>query len=208
MTKIEDGQVFGRWTVIRKDDNMYLYWVCKCSCGKVKSVYGPSLNKGKSKSCGCLMAELVSGRTKTHGYSKGRREYNIFKGMVNRCYDERYYQFDRYGGRGIIVCDRWRYSFQNFINDMGDSPGKEYSLDRIDVNGNYEPSNCRWATWTQQQNNRSNNTLLTFNGRTLTQSQWEKETGICQKMISQRIRKHGWSVERALTQPIKKISKR
>jgi len=117
--------------------------------------------------------------------------------MIQRCTSPNNHAYDRYGGRGIKVCDRWLNSFESFLADMGDKPSSECSLDRIDNNGNYEPSNCRWATATEQMRNRSNSIHLTMNGETLPAAEWAEKLGIPLSRIHARI-KHGFSVEQTL----------
>lgn len=106
--------------------------------------------------------------------------------MKSRCYHRCSPVYFRYGGRGIVVCERW-HKFENFLADMGERPGLDYSLDRIDNRGNYEPGNCRWATEAQQQRNRTNNHMLTFDGRTLCVTDWAKEIGLDPRRLFNRI---------------------
>jgi hypothetical protein len=123
-----------------------------------------------------------------------------WRAMIARCHNPGASDYVRYGGAGITVCDRWRESFQAFVDDVGERPD-EMTLDRIDPAGHYEPGNVRWATSRQQGRNRRTNKLLTFQGRTLTEAEWAEETGISRAAIAYRLRK-GWSVEDALTTPI------
>src|SRR5262245_50975043 len=137
------------------------------------------------------------------GASHGRRtpEYKSWDLMKSRCYNPHDRSYARYGGRGITVCKRWRYSFANFLADMGPRPSPRHSLDRFpDQNGNYEPGNCRWATRKQQANNRHGNRLLTHEGLTLTTSQWSERLGMPRYLLYLRFRL-GWSVAAALTTP-------
>jgi len=120
--------------------------------------------------------------------------------MKSRCYTKSNIGYPYYGGRGITVCDRWLHSFENFLSDMGERPGPEYSLDRINPNGNYRPDNCRWATRETQDNNRRANRFLTWNGKTQTIAQWAKETGISKGTILNRLN-WGWPIEDALSWP-------
>ena len=142
------GKRFGMLVVLRRDERhhgRHIRWICRCDCGlPEKSVRGGHLNAGRAKSCGCN-ANI------THGMH-GSREYKSWEMMIQRCTNERYDKFSYYGGRGITVCERW-LKFKNFFADMGKRPA-DRSLDRIDVNGNYEPQNCRWATKSEQMFNR------------------------------------------------------
>ena len=123
--------------------------------------------------------------------------------MKERCYDETYHSYHRYGGRGIRVCDRWLESFQAFIDDVGFPPFEKAQLDRIDNDGNYEPNNCRWITEAEQHNNTSRNINITYNGETKTLKQWSESIGINYDTLKKRY-KMGWSVEDMLTKPVKR----
>lgn len=153
---VKIGEKYGRWSVISKSEEktIRLKWLCVCDCGNKKIVQSNHLTSGASKSCGCLKAEINIGLRKTHGLSNSRI-YRIWRNMINRCHYEKYHERHLYGGRGIIVCERWRFSFQNFLSDMG-IPDVCLSIDRIDVNGNYEPSNCKWSTSKEQAANKRN----------------------------------------------------
>jgi len=156
-------------------------------------------------SCGCLRAELLSvsnveSKT-THGMT-ATPEYSVWSAMRNRCSYPGDVSFDNYGGRGIRVCSEWDLSFESFYRDMGPRPSLEHSIDRKDNDGPYCKENCRWATRKEQCNNRRSNHLVTYLGETYTISQWSDRLGISKHVIASRLRK-GWSVERALTQPVK-----
>jgi hypothetical protein len=160
------GQTFARWTVLRQDltkKRIKIYWFCKCTCGTIKSVVAINLTSGITKSCGCLRNEIsseIGKRSKKHGL-EGTRFYRIWTSMKQRCTNINNKDYPRYGGRSIIVCPEW-LQFENFRNDMYKSylkhveefGEKDTSIDRIKVMGNYEPSNCRWATCEEQWKNR------------------------------------------------------
>ena len=185
------GQKFGRITVILFVDQDKK-WLCKCKCGSYAKVRADKLKSGQTKSCGCLSVEAKF----KHGFT-GTRIFRVWDQMITRCYNTKNKKYLYYGGRGIKVCDRWRYSFQLFLKDMGPPPSG-HSIDRMDNNKDYAPGNCRWATPKQQANNRRDNVFLTFKGKTQTISQWSEELGVNRGMISQRIQRYGWSVDRTL----------
>lgn len=152
-----------------------------------------------------LHTKIIDRRVK-HGHNTGRRSgprrsltISSWMAMRYRCLNKNHPRYSNYGGRGIFVCERWKDSFVNFLADMGERPSKNHSIDRIDTNGNYEPSNCRWATRSEQNSNTRVNIYLTFNGKTQCISAWAKETKIHKDTIRFRVVKAGWSTEKALT---------
>ena len=195
------GERYGRWTALKishtKDGSTY--WLCRCDCGKERPVKTSSLTGGCSKSCGCLHREVATTANTKHGMSRTKL-YSAWLQMHRRCDSSYVPEYKNYGKRGIIVCERWG-DFQNFYDDMGEMP-PGLSLDRIDVNGNYEPSNCRWATWDEQGCNRRTNKFYAFAGETHILSQWAKITGIKRGTLFGRIVVRNWTVEKALTTPV------
>lgn len=145
------GETYGRWTVLN-DELPKQKVLCRCSCGVEREVHKPHLLRGKSKSCGCYKLE----RTTKHGGTNSP-EYHSWQAMKNRCLNPNHPAYHNYGGRGIGICDEWVNDFAKFLEDMGTRLVITQSLDRIDVDGNYEPSNCRWATCVEQNNNKRNN---------------------------------------------------
>lgn len=196
------GRRFGRLTVeqldtFRKKTNRR-YWLCRCDCGRVTSANTTDLKSGKCKSCGCLKAEWLKNHATLHGESRTKL-YGVWNAMKARCYNPNAARYPRYGARGIEVCDEWRhdyYSFKDWAIANGYAEG--LTIDRVDVNGNYCPDNCRWITSAEQMKNMSSNRMLTHNGETHTLSEWAKMVGITAPTLSKRL-KRGWSLEQALT---------
>lgn len=205
------GQRFGRLTVIRRAPRGYkgkthAFWVCDCDCGQTSIVDGVKLRSGHTRSCGCFEQESRGVAQKTHGMSK-TNDYAIWVKICRRCYNPNCKEYPHYGGRGITMCDRWRYSFENFTADMGPRPSKQHSIDRIDNEGPYSPENCRWVTIDIQANNTSANHSLTYSGRTMTVAQWAKELSVSPFTLYRRAA-YGWSDERIITTPVRAIRRR
>jgi len=188
-----------------------MWWKCECDCGEVKYIASDKLRSDETKSCGCLrLEEMKKGRESniTHGMTD-TPTYRSWQSMKIRCTNQSSPDWEDYGGRGIIVCDQWMNSFENFLNDMGERPSEGFSLDRIYVNGNYEPSNCRWSDMQTQMNNTTNVRYITYNGETHSIAEWSVIININEETLRDRIngrtnkRKEPWSVERALTTPIR-----
>lgn len=161
------GKRYGRLLVLRYKGrritpaNYFYYWECQCDCGNISIHQRGNLQSGHSKSCGCLEVEnrsdinaKFSASRSTHGRTK-TSEFTIWQGILERCNNPNTINYNRYGGRGISICERWLNSFENFLEDMGERPSKRHSIDRINNDGNYEPSNCRWATPSEQALNSS-----------------------------------------------------
>lgn len=164
------GHQFGRLIVTaRAEDNRHgnARWICLCGCGNETTKLGSTLRSGDTKSCGCLSQPTE--RAKTHGHSSNghtSRTYNCWSGIKARCLNPKHLAYSNYGGRGIKICDRWM-AFENFLSDVGQCPGREFSLDRIDNDGNYEPGNVRWATYSQQSRNTRKSITVTLRGKTI-----------------------------------------
>lgn len=190
------GHRFGRLLVLSesgRDKHKQILWKCLCDCGAEKTVTGSNL-RGKTRSCGCLKAEIDPARLRTHGKS-GTKEHKIWKGMISRCAITTATGYKNYGGRGVKVCERW-HDFSAFFTDMGEC-GQGMSIDRIDVNGNYEPGNCCWSTKKDQARNTRRSTRITHNGETLTIVEWSERVSIGESTIRRRL-KLGWPVMDAL----------
>ena len=205
MSKVIDltGQRFGRLVVLgfdkKSNDRQYM-WLCRCDCGDVVSVRGYSLRSGNTQSCGCLQKETNIKLRQTHGMTK-TRVYNIWKSMRQRCSIPSTSGYKYYGGRGIKVCNEWQ-DFEPFYKwAISNGYADNLTIDRIDVNGNYEPSNCRWITLKEQQMNTRRNHYITFNGETKTLNEWAEQLGINHTTLLDRLRYPNWSIEEALTIP-------
>ena len=192
IVKKDSASAYNRWPSTR--------WFCRCDCGKEITADTDKLRSGNTKSCGCLQREKAGNRVRRHGLSH-TPEWRVWRSMRERCHIRPH---ARYGGRGISVCERWRgeRDFPNFIADMGFRPTPKHSLERIDNDGPYSPENCKWATRLEQANNTCASRRLTLNGQTKTLAQWGRFLGVNPSSIANRLY-HGWSHERALSQPFR-----
>ncbi len=192
------GQKFGKLTVLSFAEvkNKYAYWNCLCDCGNEKCVRGSNLLSGQTQSCGCLN---FSSHTK-HREGKSRL-YVIWAGMKQRCENSNRKDYAKYGGRGIRVCDEWHdyLSFRDWACANGYDDSK--SIERINNDGDYSPTNCRWVDYTVQQNNKRNSFCLTVDGKTQTAAEWSKESGIPAERIRKR-KRNGWTDKDAVFEPL------
>lgn len=204
MAKLKDltGQRFGR-LVVKERAGMQgknATWICQCDCGNACTVQSFNLRNGHTTSCGCYRKEFTSKNIKTHGMSRTRL-YKEWLRIKERCSLETKDGYERYGGRGITVCQEWLDSFEAFRDwALANGYRDDLTIERKDVDGDYCPENCCWATSEEQANNKSNNRLITYDGRTQTLAQWAREIGMRRDTLRHRL-ESGWSLDRALTEP-------
>lgn len=202
------GQRFGRWTVLNRapsDRYRRRFWNCRCECGTERAVSSNTLRRyATHASCGCYFREVLVARA-THGHSRrasGKHAksstYRCWQNMMMRCYRTTYRKFHNYGGRGIRVCDQW-HRFEQFLADMGEKP-TDLTLERINNEGDYNPKNCRWASYREQSRNRRVNRLLTANDETHVLEDWAVRLGVAPSVIRGRLQR-GWTVEEAVSLP-------
>lgn len=195
-TRFGNLVVLGRFL---KEDikDRHTYWLCLCDCGEEVVARGDGLTSGTTVSCGCSLSAV----RQTHGMTK-TPTYSTWHSMKDRCLNPKGKDWKNYGGRGIKVCDRWSTSFENFLEDMGEKP-KGMTLDRIDVNGNYEPSNCKWSNLKEQNRNRRSNRIICVNDECLCIQAWEDKLNLPRGTLYNRL-KLGWTEEKALFTPVRK----
>lgn len=212
------GNTYGLLRVEKRAENAggRTAWNVVCQCEKKTrfAVTGNSLQRGNTKSCGCTRAISLAKLNKerrTH-YQTRTRLYRLWGTIKARCNRETHSSYKNYGGRGIKVCEEWSRSFESFrdwahdngyYEDLGKSGRNKMTIERIDNNGDYEPSNCRWATNLEQMNNKRDNVYYTINNETKTLTEWSRITGVKSGTIYKRIR-NGWLPERAITEPPQK----
>lgn len=206
LTYYLEGKTFGHWKVISLAKppatcKNQRFWLCLCGCGVSRVVAQQRLTNGRSKSCGCQSAQLGSEKRTTHGMTKSR-VYATWAQMLSRCRDTKRHNANLYSGSGITVCARWQ-SFENFYADMGEPPTKRHTLDRKNGKRGYSKSNCRWATKREQSANTKSNRRLTFRGRTMILQDWARELNMPVSIISGRLNRSKWSIEKALSTPCK-----
>lgn len=174
------------------------FWLVRCDCGNQRVVCAKNLTQGATKSCGCTRSASIQ----KHGYARGSnyggktREYSIWLGIKKRCYNSSCVNYKHYGARGVKMCDQWLNSFENFLSDVGFAPSNNHSIDRINVNGDYEPGNVKWSTPLEQANNTTRNFFVDFNGEIKTLSVWCSELGLNYHRTKRRLYK-GYSPNEA-----------
>lgn len=206
-----EGRRFGRLIVVSEapyQRGKGTYWNCVCDCGGEKVARGVQLTRRNTTSCGCRLTDGSVRRI--HGLSK-TRIYDLWTQMIMRCENPNNKAYDRYGGRGIRVCKRWaegdasKTGFEYFLEDMGPKP-RGLSLDRINVDGHYEPSNCRWATGTEQCRNKTNNARVEYEGGVYTWSELAEKGVVSPQLLRSRVVQWGWDLKEAMFTPAKKIA--
>jgi hypothetical protein len=194
-----EGVKFHYLTVIKeagRTSNGTIIYECLCKCGIITKVNSNSLRQGVTKSCGCWMIDNARKMFSTHGMSK-TRIYKIWLGMIERCTKSNNKNYKKYGGKGIVVCSEWLL-FEAFLRDMKEGYGDSLTLERINNNGNYEKSNCKWATYKEQADNRKTTIFLTVDGETKKLMEWAKISGINPNIIRQRVKTYKWSHKDAI----------
>lgn len=204
--RLEEGARFGRLTVTgdlgirlaKSGKYRKHYYSCVCDCGTTVETQRGQLLRGIVRSCGCLFKEQLLARNTTHGRSSTKL-FKVWQGVISRCEIQTASNYPNYGGRGISVCPRWRKSFEAFLTDMGDRPTPKHTLERVNTNGNYEPSNCRWATRLEQSLTSRRTVTLTLGGVSAPQSYWARASEVPHATLARRL-KAGWSLDRALSE--------
>lgn len=196
------GQRFGRLVAIERDRSSggrHTKWLFRCDCGAHVSIFLDAVRSGRTTSCGCFRTELIRARSLTHGHHVGRRTSRTLKSYrhaKSRCMNPNDPKYPVYGGRGVTMCQRWVDSFEEFLADMGECP-PGLTLDRIDVNGNYEPRNCRWATAATQVRNKTTNVFVEHQGETMILKDFAARIGVNYKSLHARIKYRGQTAHEA-----------
>jgi len=222
MPKLIDltGVKFGRLTAIERSDNRVLpcgqqvtMWKCICDCGKEIITSAHNLRTGHTQSCGCYNIDKIIDRNTKHNHSS-ERLYKIWNRIIGCCYNKNRDSYQYYGGIGIQVCDEWKNDYMAF-REWAYSNGydenalfHECTIDRIDVNGNYCPENCRWVDFRTQSNNKSTTFYVEYKGQKKSIAEWSQIVGIDRKVLYSRIHYSNWPVERAMETPVKKKEKK
>ena len=212
------GQRFGRWTVLseaaKQEGCDHRRYLCRCDCGKERSVIAYHLVYGQSKSCGCLNSELTAARLVIRNTTHGMRRtylYRLWANIKTRCTNKSNHGYAKYGARGIAMYSEWINNpklFMEYIKmTIGDRPNKSYSIDRKDNNKGYLPGNLRWATLSTQARNKRNTVIIVYNGEAKTAKEWSESIGINDQTLLHRVRRYGWSDEKAITTPVRKSSR-
>jgi hypothetical protein len=207
MSAIAIGEVFGRLTVVAiapSATKWHRRFLCRCSCGRTKTVFGTNLVRGRTQSCGCLQKERTRDAQTEHGHTADDSktpEYAAWSNIIQRCTNKARKDYARYGGRGIRVCKRWVNSFEHFLADVGRRPSDKHSIDRIENDGHYEPGNVRWVIEATQQRNKRSSRFLEYKGERVNLGVLAARHGMGANILWSRLRE-GWALERALKTPV------
>ena len=202
------GMRFGRYEILKVvgvDKHQKVLFECRCDCGNIRNISRNALVTGNTKSCGCLNLEKIK-LPKTHGETAGHTVTPTYRAWLNakqRCNNPKNAEWHIYGEKGIKMCPEWEQSYEKFLADVGRKPGREYSIERIRSNGDYEPGNVKWATAAEQSRNTSQTRLIEYNGKTQCLTDWATELGFNARTLGSRLNVGGWSVEKAFTTPCK-----
>jgi hypothetical protein len=203
------GEKFHRLTVIAeapmRPGRQQRRVTAKCDCGSIGDFVLTELRTGHTKSCGCARYDYAKNYGTRGHTARGSAspEYFLWKAMIARCENEKNNRFDRYGAKGISVCKEW-HNFEQFLSDMGRRPSLSHTIDRIDNLVGYKPGNCRWATYGEQAENRRSTRLIDYQGRIQSITAWAREVGLPAGAVNIRIVRLGWSIDRALTEPVRR----
>lgn len=207
--RVSNGRLAQIGRQFKGDKNGHWFAVFKCECGASKVIAVCNVKKSRTVSCGCLRSEKSADRKRKHGHASRSfpngqtRAYSTWQAMRSRCKNKKHNRYHIYGGRGISVCSRWDSSFEEFLKDMGDPP-EGMSIERIDVDADYCPENCIWATQGQQAVNRRTTRLIEYEGKTMCLSEWSIYLGIPYMTLRARLLVSEWSVARSFTEPVRK----
>lgn len=199
------GRRFSRWLVLRefgKDRRGNVLWLCRCDCGSIRLIATNTIRAGQSSSCGCLREDYYES-CRTRSGKSSELIYRSWRGMIHRCTNIENIRYENYGKRGITVCDRW-LDFENFEADMGEPPSLNSSIERIDNDGNYEPSNCRWATNKEQARNRRTTYWVEYDNEVKSLAGWCEELDLPYHQTWKRLRVFGWDIERAFSNSMRR----
>lgn len=212
MTAFNDltGQRYGRLVALSRESPIgeKARWFCRCDCGAQRVVLAVNLRQGRTQSCGCYNQEQRSKRRRAHGQSGNcegmhrSRLYVVWSGMQQRCHNSNNPSHRNYGARGIVVCERWRSSFEAFRDDMGEPPSSGASIERVNNDGPYSPENCRWADAKTQCRNRRKTLRINYRGITASIAEHAESCGIPYDVLVQRVTKYGWSINDAIEIPV------
>lgn len=208
------GKKFGRLTILSLTDDYVSPCgvhqprvICKCGCGKEKSINLLNIIRGKTKSCGCILTEIRKEMVDKNPYSpkKYKRLHRIYDNMITRCYNRKAINYERYGGKGVIVTEEWMGTCgrKNFIKwSLANGYDDNLTIDRIDNNNGYSPLNCRWVSVYMQANNKTNNRIIEIDGICHTLAEWSRISGINAETIRKRLQKYGFSKKDAVFLPL------